>query len=113
MNMTAMSAGLTLRKVGGDGRFAGSLRREAVIAACTSSAAPSIFRSRSNCSTIEDVPRPDCEVMVVMAGMVANCRSSGAVTDAAIVSGLAPGRVAVTAMVGKSTRGSAATGSWR
>src|ERR1700710_1117525 len=34
-------------------------------------------------------------------------------TEAAIVSALAPGRVAVTAMVGKSTRGSAETGSSR
>src|ERR1041385_9566540 len=34
-------------------------------------------------------------------------------TDAAIVSALAPGSVAVTAMVGKSTRGSAETGSSR
>src|SRR4051794_15949789 len=34
-------------------------------------------------------------------------------TDAAIVSALAPGKVALTAMVGKSTRGSADTGSSR
>src|SRR4051794_14783935 len=34
-------------------------------------------------------------------------------TEAAMVSALAPGRVAVTAMVGKSTRGSADTGSSR
>src|SRR4051812_19444474 len=34
-------------------------------------------------------------------------------TDAAMVSALAPGRVALTAMVGKSTRGSADTGSSR
>src|ERR1044072_9471818 len=34
-------------------------------------------------------------------------------TDAAMVSALAPGNVAVTAMVGKSTRGSAETGSSR
>src|ERR1044071_1212447 len=34
-------------------------------------------------------------------------------TDAAMVSALAPGRVAVTAMVGKSTRGSAETGNSR
>src|ERR1700710_837174 len=34
-------------------------------------------------------------------------------TEAAMVSALAPGRVAVTAMVGKSTRGSAETGSSR
>jgi hypothetical protein len=34
-------------------------------------------------------------------------------TEAAMVSALAPGRVAVTVMVGKSTRGSAETGSSR
>ena len=41
--------------------------------------------------------------------MVENCRSSGFATDEAIVSGLAPGRLAETWMVGKSTRGRAAT----
>src|SRR5581483_3353019 len=46
-----------------------------------------------------------------MPEMVENCRSIGPATDAAMVSGLAPGRVAVTWMVGKSTRGSAATAS--
>ncbi len=39
-----------------------------------------------------------------------NWRSSGAATDEAIVSALAPDRVAVTWMVGKSTCGSGATG---
>ena len=43
--------------------------------------------------------------------MAANCCSSGVATDDAMVSGLAPGRVADTVMVGKSTLGSAATGS--
>ena len=43
--------------------------------------------------------------------MVANCCSSGVATDEAMVSGLAPGRLAVTLIVGKSTLGSAATGS--
>ena len=37
--------------------------------------------------------------------MVESCRSIGAATDAAIVSGLAPGSVAVISMVGKSTDG--------
>ena len=32
--------------------------------------------------------------------MVENCRSSGVATDAAMVSGLAPGRTAVTRVVG-------------
>ena len=49
--------------------------------------------------------------MVVSAGICPNCRSSGAVTSDAVVSGLAPGSCVVTWMVGKSTCGSADTGS--
>ena len=39
----------------------------------------------------------------MMPAIVENCRSIGAATEAAMVSGLAPGNVAVTWMVGKST----------
>ena len=42
--------------------------------------------------------------------MVENCFSSGVATDDAIVSGLAPGRLRVTWMVGKSTVGRSLTG---
>src|SRR5579885_1671784 len=42
-----------------------------------------------------------------------NCRSSGIATAEAMVSGLAPGSAACTWMVGNSTCGSGATGSWR
>ena len=35
-----------------------------------------------------------------MPGMVENCFSSGVATDEAMVSGLAPGRLALTEMVG-------------
>ena len=59
------------------------------------------------------VPSADDEVIMLMPGIVAKARSSGPATDEAIVSGLAPGREAVTEIVGKSTRGSAETGSWR
>ena len=45
--------------------------------------------------------------------MVENCFSSGVATEDAMVSGLAPGSCAETTMVGKSTRGIAATGSRR
>jgi hypothetical protein len=48
--------------------------------------------------------------MVESDGMRPNCRSSGAVTSAEVVSGLAPGSCVVTWMVGKSTWGSAETG---
>ena len=50
------------------------------------------------------------DVICVMPGIWANCLSSGWATDVAMVSGLAPGRVADTWMVGKSTCGSGATG---
>ena len=42
-----------------------------------------------------------------------NRRSRGVATEDAIVSGLAPGIDALTWMVGKSTRGSGATGSFQ
>ena len=41
-----------------------------------------------------------------------NLRSSGIATEVAMVSGLAPGRFALTLIVGKSTLGSGDTGSW-
>ena len=49
--------------------------------------------------------------MVESDGIWPNWRSSGAVTSEAMVSGLAPGSWVVTWMVGKSTCGSADTGS--
>ena len=59
------------------------------------------------------VPSDDDEVIDEMPAIVESCRSIGEATEAAIVSGLAPGSVAVIWMVGKSTAGSAATGSSR
>ena len=58
-----------------------------------------------------DDPATLTEVICAMPGMMANCRSSGCATALAIVSGLAPGYFTFTLMVGKSTRGSGATGS--
>ena len=46
-----------------------------------------------------------------MTEIVDNCRSMGVATDDAIVAGFAPGRLALIWMVGKSTSGSADTGS--
>ena len=54
-------------------------------------------------------PSDEVEVSEVMPAMVESCRSIGPATDAPMVSGLAPGRLAVIWMVGKSTAGSAAT----
>ena len=50
------------------------------------------------------------EVISVTAAMRPNWRSSGVATEDAMVSGLAPGRPALTEMVGKSTCGSGETG---
>ena len=53
------------------------------------------------------------DVIESMPAMVENCRSSGVATAEAMVSGLAPGRLAATWMVGKSTLGRSLTGSRR
>src|SRR5690348_12299637 len=81
------------------------------IADCTSAAAASISRSRSNSMTIDVLPWVLVALMVVMPSIVVNCLMRGVATDFAMVSGDAPGSDAETLMVGKSVRGSAATGS--
>jgi hypothetical protein len=45
-----------------------------------------------------------------MPSIVENCRSNGVATEEDIVSGLAPGRFALTTIVGKSTLGRSLTG---
>ncbi len=50
------------------------------------------------------------EVISVTPAMRPNWRSSGVAIDEATISGLAPGRLALTEMVGKSTCGSGETG---
>ena len=57
------------------------------------------------------MPTVLCEVISVTSAMIPRWRSSGVATVVAIVSGLAPGIVADTEIVGKSTCGSGATGS--
>ena len=104
-------AGLTFWYDGGAGICGGSCREARPIIACTSCAAASIFRLRSNCSVMSVPPCVLVELMLVRPEMVANCFSSGSATDEAIVSGLAPGSAACTRMVGKSTLGRSATGS--
>src|SRR5919109_3113093 len=94
------SAGLTLRYVGLLGRFAGSCARAALIAACTSRAAASMSRERSNCSVTLVLPRPLEEVISVTPAIRPNWRSSGVATADAIVWGLAPGSAALTTIVG-------------
>jgi hypothetical protein len=81
-----------------------------LIAACTSRAALSTSRSRSNCIVMFVLPSALVDVISVTPAMRPKRRSSGVATAEAIVSGLAPGRFALTWMVGKSTRGSGARG---
>ncbi len=111
--MIGESAGLTLRKLGGSDRSGGRRRIADEIADCTSSAAASIERARSNSSVIEVTPSTLVDVMELTPAMVVKLRSSGAATETAMVDGLAPGRRAVTAIVGTSMRGIAAIGNWR
>src|SRR5258705_5132010 len=59
----------------------------------------------------EDVPRPLVEVISVTPAMWPNWRSRGVATEDAMISALAPGRLALTEMVGKSTCGNGDTGS--
>ena len=61
----------------------------------------------------DDRPKALVEVMESRPAIVENSRSSGVATEEAIVSGLEPGRLANTWMVGKSTLGSSLTGSSR
>ena len=89
------SAGFTLRKVGGLGMPGGSCRRAAAMADCTSCAAASMLRSSENWSVMLVEPRELVDVIESMPAMVENWRSSGVATEAAMVSGLAPGRLGV------------------
>src|SRR5215467_15011071 len=107
---TGVSLGLTLRYTGGVVISAGSLREALAIAAWMSCAAASIFRLRLNWTVIRPTPSPLTDVIESTPAMAANSRSSGDAIDAAIVEGLAPGKLVDTVMVGKSTFGSAATG---
>src|SRR5215475_9413109 len=112
-NSTGKSAGFTLRKLGGIFSSIGNLRCAMVSAVCTSSAAASMLRLSSNWMVMTLVPCEEFDVIDEMPAMVESWRSITPATDAAMVSALAPGKVAVTAMVGKSTLGNADTGSRR
>src|SRR5208282_1593435 len=81
------------------------------MAACTSRAAASMSRSKSNCNVMLVDPRELDEVISVTAAILPNWRSRGVATEDAIVSGLAPGNAALTEIVGNSTCGSGDTGS--
>ena len=69
-----------------------------------------MLRLRSNCNVTTVEPSELTELICATPAIWPNWRSSGVATVAAMVSGLAPGTVALTWMVGKSTCGSGATG---
>ena len=91
---TAKSPGFTLLNEGGCGSSGGNLRAAVEIADCTSSAAPSMLRSSENCKTICVAPIEELEVIEETPEIVANWRSRGAATEDAMVSALAPGKLA-------------------
>ena len=105
-----LSDGFTFQKVGGWGRLRGSWPVAAVILAWTSREAASIWRLRSNWMVIWVWPWTEFEVIWATPWIWANWRSSGWATAVAMVSGLAPGKLALTLMVGNSTRGRGETG---
>src|SRR5271169_5842423 len=72
-----------------------------------------MLRFRSNCIVMLVVPRLLDEVISVIPAILPNWRSSGVATEEAMISGLAPGRLAPTEIVGKSICGSAETGNSR
>ncbi len=104
------AAGLNLRKLGSVGMSPGRSVSAALSAACTSRAAPSMLRDRSNCTEIRVEPDELVDVISVTPAMVPSWRSSGAATVAAMILGSAPGREALMLMVGMSTLGRLATG---
>ena len=108
--MIGASAGLTFLYEGLLGKLLGSWPRAALMAAWTSRAAASMLRLRSNCKTTDVEPNELDGVISVTPAMRPNWRSSGVATDEAMVSGLAPGSLAETWMVGKSTCGKGETG---
>src|SRR5436309_13185224 len=112
-NRIGWSAGFTLRNVGGVGMPAGRRAAACVMAVCTSRAAPSRSRLRLNWSVICVEPMAFVDVIESNPAIVENCRSSGVATAEDMVSGLAPGRLAETKIVGTSTVGRTQTPSIR
>ncbi len=111
--MIGASDGLALRYVGRLGIPLGSRLCAALIAACTSRAAPLISRSKLNSMMMRVLPSELDEVISLTPAMRPSERSSGVATDEAMVSGEAPGSEALIMITGKSTCGSGATGSRR
>src|SRR3569833_2627918 len=108
--MMAKTAGFTLRRLGGVGMSCGRRRMLCEIAVCTSCAAASMSRARSNCFVILVLPVLLTEFIEVMSAMALNWRSSGVATAAAMVCVSAPGNLAESLIVGKSAGGGARAG---
>src|SRR5258708_6957389 len=108
--MIGESAGFCLRQFGRVGRLAGSCPVAALMAACTSRAAASMLRLRSNCMVTLVDPSWLVEVIWLTPAMRPNWRSNGVATEDAMVSGLAPGSPALTLITGYSTCGMGARG---
>ena len=70
-------------------------------------------RARLNCRVMFVLPSELVDVIESIPAMVESCCSSGVATADAIVSGLAPGRLAEIVIVGKSTFGRSLTGNER
>src|SRR5437867_4148564 len=79
-NMIGWSAGLNFRNDGGAGMPAGRSGITAAIAICTSTAALSMSRPRSNCSVTFVLPVELDEVISSTPAIVVNWRSSGLAT---------------------------------
>src|SRR5258708_38574546 len=92
---TGAAVGLLFLKNGVCGMSAGRSAAEALIAACTSRAAASMLRLRSNCTAMLVVPSVLVEVSSVTLAISPRWRSSGAATVAAMVSGSAPGEIEI------------------
>src|SRR6185312_10636251 len=105
------AAGLYLRAWGGFRSEEGRSTRAASIAACTSRRAPSMLRLMSNCRVTLVEPTREEDVISVTSAMAPRCRSKGVATEVDMVTGLAPERLAVTLMVGRSVLGIGDTGS--
>src|SRR5260370_22703990 len=101
INRIAKSDGLTFRKLGGIVISIGSRRCAMVSAVCTSSAAASMLRLRSNWMVMTLAPCAELDDIEEMPAMVDSWRSMMPATEAAMVSALAPGKVAVTLIGGK------------
>src|SRR3989344_5999517 len=109
--MTGDAAELRLRYVGLLRSVAGRSARAALMAACTSRAAASILRFRSNCRLTRADPLELVEVISLTPAITPSRRSRGVATLVAMVSGLAPARLAETEMAGEPTCGKVDTGS--